>query len=106
MRPLVDNNNQAITADHLDVGKYVLAAFHGTKTSKHFAGVVQAVNTDDDTAVVSFFKNVGNKQFVVPTEEDVSTIDICDLVLILPNPSTSGGTERTCKKLAFFSWHV
>ncbi|KAF6020294.1 hypothetical protein EB796_021400 [Bugula neritina] len=92
---------EAITADKLNVGRYVLAALRGKKNLRHFPGVVHSIQRDEDTAVISFYKSVGNRPFIVPVQEDVATVDICDLVLLLPTPTSSGGTERTCKKLTF-----
>ena len=69
-----------ITADKLSIGKYVLAAFRGIKTTQYLAGIIHFINNNnEETVVVSFYKSVGNKQFVVAVVEDISTVDICDL---------------------------
>jgi hypothetical protein len=84
----------------LEPSSHILVRLMGKKTAKYYAAIVKSVCEHDATAEVSFLKRVGS-HFVTPDVEDCATIDADDIVMRLPIPTVSGGTERTCKKMAY-----
>lgn len=89
-----------ITAKDVPVNTYVLVKVCGKRAVAHFAGIVQELNNEEDAITVQFYKKDGN-HFVIPEGDDVSTVDITDVVLILPSPITSGEISQMRSKLKF-----
>ncbi|KAK2711264.1 hypothetical protein QYM36_012448 [Artemia franciscana] len=58
----------------------------------YYVGLVESI--DNDVADVKFLRKIGPK-FVFPEIEDKATVDKKDIVLVLPDPSSSGGTARS-----------
>ncbi|KAK2726234.1 hypothetical protein QYM36_000627 [Artemia franciscana] len=77
------------------LGKFVLVKFELGKSKSscvYYVGLVESI--DNDVADVKFLRKIGPK-FVFPEIEDKATVDKKDIVLVLPDPSSSGGTARS-----------
>lgn len=61
-----------------------------------------SVNRENDLVQVTFLKRNG-ASFVRPDPEDIDTVSESDIVMVLPTPTTIGGTARACLKLLFSS---
>ena len=96
----VPATNEMIVIGDLNVSSYVLVTVRGKKSVKHFVAVIDEVCKSDGTIAVSFLTRQGSN-FISPGEKDIATVDISDVVMILPPPSVIGGTSRTCKQLYF-----
>lgn len=95
---LQDSSN--ISAVDLRPNSHVLVVVHGKKSRAHFAAIISSVCKHDDTAEVSFLMRKG-ANFTSPDKADVATVDIADIVMLLPDPHIVGGTERTCKAMIY-----
>ncbi|KAK2702746.1 hypothetical protein QYM36_018656 [Artemia franciscana] len=79
----------------IQIGKFVLVKFELGKSKSscvYYVGLVESI--DNDVADVKFLRKIGPK-FVFPEIEDKATVDKKDIVLVLPDPSSSGGTARS-----------
>lgn len=88
-----------ITMENLPVNTFVLIKVCGKKTLAHFAGIVQELNIDEESLTVQFYKE--GKHFMVSEGNDIATVDLQDVVIILPSPVASGGTSTMRNKLSF-----
>ncbi|KAK2721124.1 hypothetical protein QYM36_003411 [Artemia franciscana] len=79
----------------IQIGKFVLVKFELGKSKSlcvYYVGLVESI--DNDVADVKFLRKIGPK-FVFPEIEDKATVDKKYIVLVLPDPSSSGGTARS-----------
>ncbi|KAK2710231.1 hypothetical protein QYM36_013773 [Artemia franciscana] len=79
----------------IQIGKFVLVKFELGKSKSsyvYYVGLVESI--DNDVADVKFLRKIGPK-FVFPEIEDKATVDKKDIVLVLPDLSSSGGTARS-----------
>ncbi|KAK2706899.1 hypothetical protein QYM36_014813 [Artemia franciscana] len=79
----------------IQIRKFVLVKFELGKSKSscvYYVGLVESI--DNDVADVKFLRKIGPK-FVFPEIEDKATVDKKDIVLVLPDPSSSGGTARS-----------
>lgn len=81
------------------VNDYVLVKYSTKKSSRYYAGRVLEKSGCDVS--VSFLKRGHKKSFIFPEKEDVDTIDISAVVMKLPKPQQSGGSERAAKQFIF-----
>ena len=66
-----------------------------------YAAVVKRVEPEEMRVDVEFLKKTGTKDFVMPEKPEVDTVDLNDIVNILPKPDTILGTARCSAKLKF-----
>ncbi|CAH0563127.1 unnamed protein product [Brassicogethes aeneus] len=83
----------------INVKSFVLVQFNTKKTSKYYVAKVTET-LDYDEYIVTFLRRHG-QSFSYPQIPDCATISKQDVVLHLPQPKTSGGTNRTANLLAF-----
>ena len=88
--------------ENLTDGTYVLVQYASKKRVTHFAGVTLGSLTEDGTLQVQFLKRQGDGHaFVFPDKLDSDQVDLGDIVTLLPEPVSSGGTDRAVKRLMF-----
>ena len=86
-------------------GTYILIQYLSKKSVTHYAGIAVGGLTQDGTVNVKFLKRQPSKNrsyaFVFPETEDKDEVDLGDIVTLLPQPVSSGGTARSAKRLLF-----
>jgi hypothetical protein len=87
-------------------GVYLLVKYTSKRSVSHFVGVADDDIDDDNCVRVKFLtrqpsSTKGGCMFVFPEKEDVDEINIDDIVRIIPEPTTSGGTKRALTRLRF-----
>ncbi|KAK2714650.1 hypothetical protein QYM36_009020 [Artemia franciscana] len=96
----VDMDDCTTDKDEVSVGDFILVEFLGKRVKKYFAGEVK-----EDTSegyVVNFLRRKSPSwKFVFPEVADESLVPQSDIVMKLPVPRISGGTERAAKALVF-----
>ena len=96
----VDMDDCTTEKDEVSVGYFILVEFLGKRVKKYFAGEVK-----EDTSegyVVNFLRRKSPSwKFVFPEVADESLVPQSDIVMKLPVPRISGGTERAAKALVF-----
>lgn len=94
---------QEPTADSVKVNSYVLVKYSTKRKTKiHYVGVVLKV--DGENYEVNFMRKVKGSAacFMYPDMEDRDDcVKLTDIVLLLGNPTTVGGTVRAVKKVTF-----
>lgn len=92
----VEEVSEKIAAD-----AYVLVKFPLKRSTSYFVGVV--LETDGITCSVSFLKTIRGAavSFVKSEPEDISEVDMRDVLIVLPPPNSTGGTNRLAKKMCF-----
>lgn len=77
-------------SERIIAGAYVLVKFPLRKSISYFVGIV--LETDGITCSVSFFQHIRGVaiSFVKSEPEDVSEIDLEDVVMVLPPPNKTG----------------
>lgn len=94
------------TKDNIKKDKYVLVKYATKKTFRYFIGVTVDDNvSDDNTMHVKFLvrhpSKTGFLSFTFPDSDDIDEIDIDDILFILPNPVSTGGTKRLSSRYVF-----
>ena len=82
----------------LFVNEYIVVKFCTKKSDVHYDAQIKQKAYSD--LQVSFMRKKGSK-FYFPVNEDISTIEIGDVVRKLPTPSNMKGTERTQSLISF-----
>ncbi|KAK2705127.1 hypothetical protein QYM36_017239 [Artemia franciscana] len=84
----------------LDLGEDLWRATDRFLPSKSESSFSSIESIDNDVADVKFLRKIGPK-FVFPEIEDKATVDKKDIVLVLPDPSSSSGTARSIAEHVF-----
>ena len=80
---------------------FVLVKFCTKKSILYYVGKVQSSEFNDEVEVQFLRKKQGCWKFYFPDKRDVSIVEISDIVMKLPAPVSSGGTERIKSLFAF-----
>jgi len=95
----VENDNETA-----EIGSYVVVKYASKKSVKHFVGKVLD-RTEDDSYSVKFLVRQPSKHshhhFSFPEEDDVDDIPDEDVIAVLPEPASTGGTKRAASRLVF-----
>ena len=92
------------TLDNITEGDFILDTYATKKSKKYFVGQVLDKDDSDDNVEVKFLTRKPQKdthRFVFPDKEDIDNIPIEDIAMILPQPTTVGGTKRASKQYIF-----
>lgn len=81
-------------------GSFVLVRLVGKKSTVFYIAEVTAVVNDSDYQV-KYLKRVGNTQKFIRENEDIYDILARDVEMILPLPTSVGGSERQVSQLSF-----
>lgn len=87
-----------INYEDLYVGEYIIVKFCTKKTVVHYVGQIKEKANYE--VQVAFMRKKGMK-FYFPQTEDISTVELSDVVCKLPSPSNIKGTERTQSLISF-----
>ncbi|KAK2726570.1 hypothetical protein QYM36_007425 [Artemia franciscana] len=96
----IDMDDCTAEKDEISVGDLILVEFLGKRVNKYFAGEVKE-DTSEGYAVTFLRRKSPSWKFVIPEAVDESLVPKSDIVMKLPVPRISGGTERASKALVF-----
>lgn len=82
-------------------GDFLLVRFQGKKSCRHYVGRVEEVEADGDLVVNFMRRKLDSRDFIFPETADISSVPVTDVVLKLPPPLKSGGTQRTRSLYSF-----
>lgn len=83
----------------IEKGDFVLVKFCTKKSVVYYAGKIH--NSDSDEFEVQFMRKKLGCKFVFPEQEDISYVEKRDIILKLPTPNISKGTERAKSTFSF-----
>ena len=94
------------TKDNLKNGSFVLVKYVSKKTTSHFIGVIDNDElTDENTMCIKYLvkqpSKTGFLSFVFPVEDDSDNVEISNILLVLPSPTSTGGTNRLALRYVF-----
>lgn len=95
MEPIIDPDTGR---RNLTQGDFVLVRFATKKVLKHYVGKILEVI--DDCYEINFLRYKKGK-FIYPQAQDISTVDLEDIVMKLPFPKKFEGTARLQASLTF-----
>ncbi|KAB0792960.1 hypothetical protein PPYR_12580 [Photinus pyralis] len=78
---------------------FVIVKYPLKKTIKYYVGQVEKIESDE--FFVNFLKKTSRNKFLFPEKRDEDSVSQEDMVIKLPNPLMSGGTERVAKQYCF-----
>lgn len=95
---------KAPSIQNIKNGDFVLVCYATKKTKQHFVGKVLTVDVEKDSVEIKYLSRPPMKtcyRFVYPEADDIDNIHIDDVIMILPPPSTAGGTKRAAQQYIF-----
>ncbi|KAK2719217.1 hypothetical protein QYM36_004891 [Artemia franciscana] len=96
----IDINDCTADKDETSVGDFILVEFLGKRVKKYFAGEVKE-DTSEGYVVTFPCRKFPSWEFVFLEAVDESLVSKRDIVMKLPVPRISGGTEHAAKALVF-----
>lgn len=87
------------TNDCLTVGNYLLVKLETKRARKYYIATITELG-HDNVSVKYLMKNKLTRNFLV-VDESIYQVPHDDIIMILNNPITVGGTARKCKELKF-----
>jgi len=91
--------------ENLKKDKYVLVKYATKKSVRHFVGLIIDQVSEENTVEVKFLVRQPTRQnvssFVFPENDDIDEVDIDNIIAILTDPMSAGGTKRSAKHLIF-----
>jgi len=88
-------------------GIYCLVRYSSKKSISYFVGCSQGNLNPDDTVTVKFLQHLPSKKgtiaFIKPAAdaEELDDVNYNDIILLLPEPVSCGGTKRVSSRLVF-----
>ena len=94
----IPTSEASIKIDQLNIGDFVLVKIG----DKHWVGYIcrKVSPTKIDTRFLRR-KTTKTLQFFYPEEEDIMKHKVSTVNIVLPKPSTTGGTDRVSSRIAF-----
>lgn len=89
------------SADNIEKNDFVLVKFELKKSVVHYVGQVDEVCKNDEFEVNFLRRQTNTFHFSYPENTDKCTVPGADILLHLPAPTYTGGTERAVANLKF-----
>lgn len=89
-----------IKPENLKEGDFVLIKFEKKKSIKHYVGKI-LLKYDSSEYQVSYLRKKPSGSFVFPDVKDEASVNITDIILQLPMPTVTNGTNRTASLFYF-----